>query len=78
MLNWPARTSALTLGGERFNSWKGVDPMNQDPNLQILSAVATQLANGKLTSEEAAKLLNTVARFEERVNVSSDREDSTH
>lgn len=50
--------------------------MNQDPNLQILSAVATQLANGKLTSEEAAKLLNTVARFEERVNVTSDREDS--
>lgn len=36
-------------------------------NADILSALASQLQSGKLTAEEASKLLNTVARFEERV-----------
>ena len=52
--------------------------MNQDPNNLILSAVADLLATGKLSGEEAAKLLNTVARFEERVNLTEDRDDSNN
>jgi hypothetical protein len=35
---------------------------------QILAAIATQLAEGKTTPDEISKLLNTLARFEERIN----------
>jgi predicted XRE-type DNA-binding protein len=36
-------------------------------NAQVLKAASEQLASGKMSSEDFDKLLNTLARFEERV-----------
>lgn len=41
--------------------------MSSDQNDKILTSVAQLLSEGKIDAEAAGKLLNTVARFEERV-----------
>jgi hypothetical protein len=35
-------------------------------NAMLLEAISQKLVDNQLTSEEAGKLLNTIARFEER------------
>lgn len=42
-------------------------------NAQLLESVAKQLAEGHISLDEFNKLLNTVARFEERVEANSIR-----
>ena len=37
-------------------------------NSKILESVATRILNGEYSAEEACKVLNTVAKFEERVD----------
>ena len=37
-------------------------------NEEIMTSIAKKLGEGSITAEEAEKLLNTVARFEERVS----------
>ena len=40
-------------------------------NAMLLESVAKQMADGQISLDEFNKLLNTVARFEERVEASS-------
>lgn len=42
--------------------------MDQETSSKLEEAIASQLVAGSLNSEEACKLLNTFARFEERTN----------
>lgn len=41
--------------------------MFKQANEDLLSSISTQLKEGKMDAEAASKLLNTIARFEERV-----------
>ena len=43
--------------------------MYERQNAEVLSALANQLSTGNTSLEDACKLLNTVARFEERTMV---------
>ena len=52
---------------------KGGPPVNEftKANAMLLESVAKQMADGQISLDEFNKLLNTVARFEERVEASS-------
>ena len=50
-----------------------MSPVNEftKANAMLLESVAKQMADGQISLDEFNKLLNTVARFEERVEASS-------